>query len=159
MDVLVMNYPETDYETERNKPMPSKNHGVTQTNLNGLIFMNYRKKYRIISEIALELGDWKSVPDLAIFDKMDIDFIHDEIRMIETPLGVIEILSPTQGLQELNDKAERYFLCGVKSVWLVIPSMQTIAIYHSPYEFELFTKGIANDSVLDIAVELKEVFS
>jgi Uma2 family endonuclease len=159
MEALVLNHPETDYQTERNKPLPSKNHGVTQSNLNGLFYMNYRKKYRFISEIALELGDWKSVPDLAIFDKMDIDFIHDEIRMTDVPLGVVEILSPTQGLQELNDKAERYFLLGVKSVWLVIPSMKTIAIYHTPYEFQLFTKGSAKDTVLDIEVDLKEVFS
>ena len=159
MDALVMNYPETDYETERNKPMPSKNHGVIQNNLTGLFFMNYRKSYRFISEISIELDAWKSVPDLAIFEKMDIDFIHDEIRMTDIPLGIIEILSPTQGIQELNDKAERYFFYGVKSAWLVIPSMKTIAIYQSPYEFELFKQGIARDNVLDIEVDLKEVFS
>lgn len=159
MEAIITNYPETDYETERNKPMPSKNHGIIQTNLVGLIFMNYRKKYRLISEIALELADWKSVPDLAIFEKMDVDFIHDEIRMTDIPLGIIEILSPTQGIQELNDKAERYFFCGVKSAWLVIPSMKTIAIYNSPYNFEFFTQGIARDNVLDIEVDLKEVFS
>lgn len=158
MEALVMNYPETDYQTERNKPMPSKNHGITQFNL-GNEFAQYKKKYRFISEIGLELEDWKSVPDLAIFDKMKVDFIHDEIRMTDVPLGVVEILSPTQGLQELNDKAERYFFYGVKSAWLVIPSMRTIAIYHSPYEFQLFTQGIARDTVLDIEVDLKEVFS
>jgi Uma2 family endonuclease len=158
MDVLVMNYPETDYEIERNKPMPSKNHGIIQFNL-GTELAKFKKKYRFISEIAIELDDWKSVPDLAIFEKMEVDFIHDEIRMTDTPLGIIEILSPTQGIQELNDKAERYFFCGVKSAWLVIPSMKTIAIYHSPYEFQLFTQGIARDNVLDIEVDLKEVFS
>jgi Uma2 family endonuclease len=158
MDALVMNYPETDYETERNKPMPSKNHGVIQFNL-GTELAQFKKKYRFISEISIELDDWKSVPDLAIFKKMDIDFIHDEIRMTDIPLGIIEILSPTQGIQELNDKAERYFFYGVKSAWLVIPSMKTIAIYHSPYEFELFKQGIARDNVLDIEVDLKEVFS
>jgi Uma2 family endonuclease len=121
--------------------------------------MNYRKKYRLISEISLELDDWKSVPDLAIFEKMEIDFIHDEIKMTNIPLAIIEILPPTQGIQELNDKAERYFFYGVKSAWLVIPSTRTIAIYHSPYEFQLFTQGIARDNVLDLEVDLKEVFS
>lgn len=33
MDTVAMTYPEMDYETERNKPMPSFNHGSIQANL------------------------------------------------------------------------------------------------------------------------------
>jgi Uma2 family endonuclease len=159
MDTLVMAYPETDYETERGKPMPSKNHSIIQNNLSGLFFMNYRKKYRFMSEIALDLEDWGSTPDLAIFPMMEVDFRHDEVKIKDVPLGIIEILSPSQALQELNDKSENYFHHGVKSAWLVIPSLRAIAIYKNPFEYQMFNKGVAKDEVLGIKVDLNEVFS
>ena len=40
------------YEIERGKPMPSKNHGIIQSNLSGLFYVNYRKQYRFMSEVA-----------------------------------------------------------------------------------------------------------
>lgn len=142
MSNLVTTLPQLDYEIERNKPKPSKNHSVIQANLSGLFFMNYRKKYRFMSEISLGLESWDSVPDLAIFPKMDIDFLHDEIKITQTPLGVIEILSPSQAIQDLNNKAENYFHHGVKSVWIVIPSLRAIAIFDTSYEYQMFTKGV-----------------
>lgn len=153
------NLVEIGYEVERNKPKPSKNHSVIQLNLGGELHSKYKQKYRFMSEIALGLESWDSVPNLAIFPKMDIDFLHDEIKITETPLGVIEILSPSQAIQDLNNKAENYFHQGVKSVWIVIPSLRAIAIFDSPYEYQMFTKGIATDSVLTIEVDLSEVFS
>ena len=159
METALSINPSVDYELERGKAVPSKNHSVIQNNLSGLFFMNYRKKYRFMSEISLELENWSSTPDLAIFPKMDIDFFHDEIKMTTVPLGVIEILSPTQGIQELSDKAERYFLKGVKSAWLVVPSLHSIAVYNSPYTFQMFSNGIVKDEILDIEIDLNEVFS
>jgi Uma2 family endonuclease len=41
--------------------------------------------------------------------------MNDKIRMEMPPLGVIEILSPTQTLNDLTDKAISYFAHGVKS--------------------------------------------
>jgi Uma2 family endonuclease len=159
METLVLTYPEVDYETERGKPMPSRNHAIIQNNLVGLFFMNYRKKYRFMSEISLELEDWKSVPDIAIFPSMEVNFFHDDIRLSDAPLGVIEILSPTQGMQELGDKAENYFQYGVKSVWIVIPNLHSVVIYSSAFEFQMFASGIAKDATLDIEIDLSEVFS
>lgn len=149
----------TPYELERGKPMPSKNHAAVQTNL---IFClaPYKANFRVMSELSLDLSTWESVPDIAIYPKMDIDFLHDEISIKEPPLTVIEILSPTQSLQELVSKAEQYFKHGVKSCWLVLLSVRNVYVFSSPSDYLIFThKDILMDPSLPFEIPLNEVFS
>ena len=150
---------ENNYETEREKLIPSLNHSVLQSNINFLLMLNYRDKYRIASEIALNLSGWNSTPDIAIFPSLSVDFRHDIIKFEQTPLGVIEILSPTQNIEELTVKAEMYFLKGVKSYWLVIPTFENIYFFEDAYNYHIFTKkDVLKDSNLSIELDLKEVF-
>jgi Uma2 family endonuclease len=151
----------SDYEIERGKPMPSKNHSIIQLNLGAELRANYKKKYRFASEISLELDYWQSTPDLAIFPPMRMDMRHDEIRLTDAPLGVVEILSPAQSMTELTDKAEKYFQYGVKSVWLVIPTLETVAVYSTVEDFQLFKKNkdkVLKDNILNIEISLNEIF-
>ncbi|MCK6693676.1 MAG: Uma2 family endonuclease [Thermoanaerobaculia bacterium] len=146
------------YEIERNKPMPSLNHGVIQANLI-LHFAPFIKKYRIISELSLDLTNWPSVPDLAIYPKMKIDLQNDVVAMTEPPLCVVEIVSPTQAINELTAKAHTYFKHGVKSCWIVIPPLGNIYVYSSPEEYQIFrASDTLHDAVLNISFPLKEVF-
>jgi hypothetical protein len=75
----------SDYERERGKPRPSKLLSVVQTNLTGL-FLQYRPRLRVLSELTLELDDRELTPDLAVFGELDVDFTQDELRMTEPPL-------------------------------------------------------------------------
>jgi hypothetical protein len=63
----------SQYELERGKPPPSKLHGFVQAKLS-VALDNVAKDFSIISELDLELGGWKTVPDLSIFQKMVMDF-------------------------------------------------------------------------------------
>lgn len=106
----------TQYEIERNKPVPSLNHSLVQGNL--LVAVNYRchKQYTILSEIDLIMPEKpNAVPDIAIYPKLQIDFLEDKTAMSQLPLTTIEILSPSQTEGELVAKAQRYFAAGVKS--------------------------------------------
>ncbi|MFN0035627.1 MAG: Uma2 family endonuclease [Saprospiraceae bacterium] len=147
----------SDYEIERNKPMPSFNHGSIQANLIALLY-SY-KNYRIVSELSLDLSDWPSVPDLSIYSKRPLDFKNDLIKVKEAPLCVVEIISPTQSLNELTDKAREYFAHGVKSCWLVLLPLTTICVFSSPDDCEYFRADqTLQDKILDISLPLKEVF-
>ncbi len=112
----------------------------------------------MISEISLELNGWRSTPDIGIFPRQRVSFSRDRIRLTEPPLGVIEILSPQQSIQDLYDKIEAYFQEGVKSVWLVVPTLQSIAVYSAPDTYKMFSTGTLTDEVLDISVDLDAVF-
>jgi Uma2 family endonuclease len=154
--------PETtlsDYEIERQKPMPSFNHSVIQLNLGAELRYRYKDSYRIASELSLDLSDWPSVPDICIYPKMPLDLRNDITTVTDPPLCAIEIISPSQSLHELVDKAARYFQHGVRSCWIVLLPLANIYVFTSPDDYEIFRAGdTLRDPALDISLPLKEVF-
>ncbi|MBI2949010.1 MAG: Uma2 family endonuclease, partial [Verrucomicrobia bacterium] len=107
------------YEEERGKPMPSFNHGAIQANL--IVEFARQRDFRVCSELSLELGGKPLTPDLSIYPREPLKLRHDEIKRLDAPLLVVEILSPTQGYQSVMDKVAAYFENGVKSCWIVSP--------------------------------------
>ena len=58
----------SDYETERNKPMPNKLHSKIQLKLAVELDVNYSDKFDFYSELTLD-SEPASTPDLCIFPK------------------------------------------------------------------------------------------
>jgi len=152
---------ETDYETERNKPMPSYNHSLLQLKLGALLINKYSDKYQFHSELDLDLPNAQrpTVPDVCIYPKKQTDWVNDILRVKESPITTIEILSPMQNIEEVKNKIfNNYFPAGVKSAWLVIPSIQTISIYTPDGHISTFASGPILDATNGISLELNEVF-
>jgi len=149
------------YEIERNKPMPSKNHGYLQTRLSSEIDHLYRKQFTIFSEIEILMPERPNcVPDVAIYPKMEINFWDDELVMTEMPLIAIEIVSPTQSDTDLVKKINRYFEAGIRSCWLVMPSFQAISVYSGIGKYQFFSSEmILKDAVANIELSLIDIFS
>lgn len=100
------------------------------------------------------------MPDLSILPKLTPDFRNDVTTVTEPPLGVIEIISPSQTLNQLVAKAEAYFAHGVKSCWLVLLPLTNIYVFSSPDDYQIFREHeVLKDEVLGIELPLKEVFS
>jgi len=125
--------PAVQYQRERHKPMPSRNHSAIQMLVGAALLQKYKKKYQIYSELSLAMPDVKpAVPDLCIFPKTKLDLLNDEIKVKDVPLTVIEILSPKQGIEDIKDKFFNiYFPAGVKSAWLIIPPLRSVHIFFS----------------------------
>jgi Uma2 family endonuclease len=120
---------------------------------------HYSEHYEAISEVSLELSDWEATPDIAIYPKFNINFLEDEVRMTTPPLGVVEILSPTQALNELTSKAGKYFKSGVQSCWLVLPTLRNIYVFASMDHYQVFGAAeVLKDPVLNVEVNLAEIF-
>lgn len=148
----------SDYETERNKPMPSFNHGAIQANLT-MEFAQYRQKYRVVSELSLHLSDWPSVPDLCLYPYQELDTRSDTIKMTEPPLCAIEILSSTHSIGDLLAKANQYFQHGVQSCWIVLPGLDNIYVFSSPDTYEIFrTHDTLKDEKTGISFAVGPVF-
>lgn len=133
-----------DYETERNKPMPSYNHSLLQIKLGALLFNKYADKYQFHSELELDLpnAERPTLPDICILPKQKIDWINDVLRVKEPPLTTIEILSPMQNIDTLKNKIfQQYFPAGVKSAWLVVPSLKTVSVYTPDGNIHSFSSG------------------
>lgn len=149
--------PRPGYEQERGKPMPSKNHGLVQLFL-GNALLRYAEQYTVIPELSLDLDGRPLVPDLCIYPKLPIDWRHDEVRMTEPPLTVVEILSPTQGMDEVVRKADVYFEAGVKSCWIVQPVLEVVAVLVPGNKARFFTSGEVTDPATGITVKIDEIF-
>lgn len=145
----------SDYERERGKPIPSFNHGVLQMKLGSMIARF--KQFTIGSEITLDLSP-KATPDILIFNKRKANWQHDEKRVAEMPLTVIEILSGTQGMEDFEEKLARYFEAGVKSVWLVQPFIETIAVFLPNQKPKVFSTGEIFDEATGIRLSVSELF-
>jgi Uma2 family endonuclease len=150
--------PPYDYEADRRKPMPSKNHAIIQTNLTGLLYAAYRRQYRILTEIRIEIDTVDYTPDLCVYPLLSFDSRHDEVRMTELPLTAVEILSPTQAVDELTAKFEVYFKAGVGSGWLVQPGLQTIFLLTPDGQIAPFHNELLVDPTTGIELDLTEVF-
>ncbi len=149
----------SEYEVERNKPMPSFNHSIVQLNLGAELRNRYKSKYRIASELSLDLSEWPSVPDICIYPKTPLDLRNDVIAMTQPPLCVIEIISPSQSLNELIVKANDYFRHGVRSCWIVLLPLGNIYVFTSPDDYEIYrATETLHDPSLEISIPLNEVF-
>ncbi len=150
----------SEYELERGKPMPSKNHAFIQTRLGFALYEQYRKQFSILSEVSIKLANDKATPDIAIFPLLSFDWKHDEITLTEPPLTTIEILSPTQALSILTDKAEDYFSIGVKSCWIVLPQLTTILTMQASVRTTTYFQigDTLTDPATGITIDIKSVF-
>jgi Uma2 family endonuclease len=134
------NQNEIEYELERGKPMPSLNHSVIQTNIAGFLKVNYKKQYRIVTELSLELQTGNANPDVAIYPP-------------------IEILSPKQSLDDLKDKIfDIYFPSGVKSAWIVMPSLKAVIIFKTDGSNLIISNGRVKDDILNIEIAMEDIF-
>lgn len=117
----------------------------------------FGERFRILPEVSLDLPVKDRIPDLAIYPMMD--YGEEEIKMTEIPLCAVEILSPTQTHADLNEKRKQYFAAGVKSYWLVFPDLKSVYVFRNPEDYDVFTRqDILKDKVLDVEIDLKEVF-
>ena len=62
-----------------------------------------------LDRLIPEAGDWEVVPDLAV-----------------------EVVSPTDTMEEVLAKMHEYFEKGVRQVWIVVPMRQQVHVFDSP---------------------------
>ena len=87
----------SEYELERGKPMPTLNHAYVQKNLLVTLDYRYRKTLTVLSELNVTMPERPdTVPDIAIYPKLQMDFFNDCTSMTEMALTIIEIVSPSQ---------------------------------------------------------------
>jgi Uma2 family endonuclease len=149
----------SDYETERGKPMPDRNHAIIQGRLVSRLDRAYGDKFSVLPEVHLDLPIKDRVPDLAIYEPLVFDPNDNELSMIKPPLCAIEILSEMQNVNVLMKKKREYFTAGVKSYWLVLPSLRIIQVFYSVEDSVVFThKDRLVDKMLNIELDLSEIF-
>lgn len=155
----ILETPRTTDETHDEK-MSSLNHSDLQTRLGFLLMLAYRQQYSIYTELDFDFASGKTRPDLCIMPKRKANWLADEIVMQDVPLTTIEILSPEQSLNSLTERIYlKHFPAGVKTVWLVVPTVQTVSILLPDRKQVNFSQGIVTDPVTNIQLDLTDIFA
>ncbi len=103
------------------------------------------KKFRARPELSILIDGDEHIPDISVYKRKEINYLGKDIpKTEELPLLSIEILSPSQTMDDLYDKAEIYLKAGIKSVWLVSPQSHAI-IVKTKTETNHFHEGILED--------------
>jgi Uma2 family endonuclease len=162
MELLTESFAEatvSDYELERNKPMPNLTHGSLQMNLGFELKLNYGSQFRIASEVALATTPDVTTPDIVVYSKRPLNFVNETARQTDAPLLAIEIQSPSQSNEDMIGKTYQYFNFGVQSCWIVFPAMKAVAVYSDPINYTFFREhDILKDSNLDLEIDLEKIF-
>jgi Uma2 family endonuclease len=86
----------------------------------------------------------------------------DETTLIDgVPLLAVEILSPSDTIDEINEKIDAYLSAGVPLVWIVDPYRRTVTIYRPQGPAGLVAEGqeLSGEPVLPgFRVALAELF-
>lgn len=143
----------------QDEKMSSINHSELQSHLAFLLRAAYRQQYSIYTELDFNFASGKTRPDLCIMPKRKVDWLADEIIVQDVPLTTIEILSPEQSLNSLTERIyKKHFPAGVKTVWLVVSTVQTVSILLPDRKQVNFASGIVVDPVTNIQLNLSEIF-
>ncbi|ADB36320.1 protein of unknown function DUF820 [Spirosoma linguale DSM 74] len=148
----------SQYELERGKPVPSKNHSRLQQRIGVELAIHYGDQYDTYSELSLEAPNPSMVPDLCLFPVEPSNWREDEVRVSAVPLTVIEIVSPSQTDTELTEKSKAYFAAGVKSYWLVQPVLRTVFVLLPNGDELVFHNDMLTDPTNGVSIDLKKVF-
>ncbi|GAK49447.1 protein containing DUF820 [Candidatus Moduliflexus flocculans] len=136
---------------------PSYHHGYLCSKLNAAL--SKIPDVMPITELTLRIGNDDYIPDISLYPRRTVNFTEkDIVRMTEMPETVIEILSPTQMVQDILEKFEIYFQAGIKSCWLVTPFAQTVSVYHAMGDAKVFHNEEIVDAAMNIRIAFDEVF-
>lgn len=157
--------------------MGSLYHSSTQTNLANQLFNDER--FLVLIELSLDTSQIDLAqfylknknelkPDLCIYNKQPKPkstkqkrLNADILRVPKMPVLAIEVLSPSESVNELLMKFDAYFALGVKSCWLVMPSLEEIKVYSqqgSNKTFDMQRDTEVIDEVLDIRLPIQKIF-
>jgi len=129
--------------------MPSLNHSYICVQILRQLLQN--DSVQPMTELTLNIGNGLT-PDISVYPKEKIrpNFFRDINKFHEMPLLAVEIISPSQNIQELLEKASVLVNSGVKSVWTVEPYSRTVFVTDEKgeklyREQKLETEGITVD--------------
>jgi Uma2 family endonuclease len=144
------------YFKERGKPMPGPEHALCQMRLGAQFTRSVA--HMTLSELNLELNGQRTVPDLCVYRREDWDTIRSSTWVTKPPQIAVEIISPSQTIEEMTSKIEGLLAAGVPSVWLLLPFARVITVYQKSAPLISATTGVLTDPATGLSVNVDEVF-
>jgi Uma2 family endonuclease len=142
-------------EFPEEQEMPSFNHSYICNRILRQLFED--PKIDALPELTLNI-DKGITPDISVYpsEKIKADFLKDFPKYSEMPILAIEVISASQNIQDLLEKAEMLILNGIKSVWTVEPFTNTIFVTDSKGTKKASLQLIESEG---ITVDFQKIFN
>lgn len=139
--------------------MPNLVHGLIQANLVFELKTRYRSEYHIASEVSLATLPDGSTPDVVVYPNFVLDYQNQPAKRSDAPLVCIEIQSPSQSNEEMVAKTQLYFQFGVKSCWIVLPSLRAVMVFDRLGHYVFFYEDdTLRDPTVNFEIPLTAIF-
>lgn len=120
------------------------------------------KSGEVFAEMAYRLGiDTVRVPDVSLVSAAQALTIQPDEYIQGAPLLAVEVVSPSEAAEDLEQKVEQYLGAGSKWVWVVYPKSSKVHVYSSDGAFEVLTGDdelTTPDLRLAISVPVSQLF-
>lgn len=82
-----------------------------------------------LPELSLDIATGLT-PDISVYRKDGIhpDFFHDVLKYPKVPILAVEVISPSQTIQSLLNRARMLTMAGVQAVWTVEPFSRSVFV-------------------------------
>lgn len=139
---------------KQDEEMPSLNHSYIRLQILRQLLQN--EKVEPLPELTLDIANGLT-PDISIFPKEQIhpNFFRDVSEFQQMPVLAIEVISSSQTIEELLEKAAQLIQAGVKAVWTIEPHSRSVFVTTSSEE-KLFHDRIVENE--EIQVDFAKVF-
>ena len=164
---------EQNQENEESQDMGSYNHSLVQAQLSALL-LSQESRFSVFIELSLDSGnidlsqfDIKAKeelkPDICLYSRSEKNAKvkkRDIIKMSDMPLLAIEVVSPRQSVDKIIAKFEAYFTLGIKSCWLIIPTLEAVDVYSQFEQHKIFEINDTEviDEKLNIRLPIQKIF-
>jgi Uma2 family endonuclease len=127
-------------------------HGHIIGELSGRLWQYVRER-SLGSVLGAETGfrlsrdpDTVLAPDISFVRQDQIDTIGIPKEFFpEAPDLAVEVVSPSDTAEEVDDKMRRWLAAGVRLAWVVHPGGRTVTVYRSTSDIELLSENDALD--------------
>jgi Uma2 family endonuclease len=109
-------------------------------------FARQQQSGRAVQEMLFDLTTTvqrKRRPDVAFvsYDRWPLQRRIPRTEAWEVvPNLVVEVISPTDRVDDIVDKVAEYFRAGVECVWVSLPSQEQVYVYESPTQVRILTR-------------------
>ena len=126
-------------------PMPptSLEHGDISMSLISLLNMYVRENQlgRVyMSDTGFRVGERVLMPDVAFISTDQLPVDRSKASPVPPDLAV-EVVSPTDKLYQVEEKAFAYLEAGTQLVWVIKPRSKTVMVYRSEIDITVLTRN------------------
>ncbi len=142
-------------EQTEQREVPSFNHSFICADIIEQISEN--KIFKALPELTLDIGNGLT-PDVSIYVRNQIkpNFLRDFPKYPEMPLVAIEVISASQNIQDLLEKAKLLVTNGVKAVWTIEPFSNSIFVTTKDGEEIFHNQEVESEG---IKVDFRKIFN